>query len=95
MRLEKIYRDRSASVNKWLLEGKHVEFKAGKDMFHEEMIRQYEEFSIWGGYPAVVLSKTNRERAKVLNDIYSNSLLSGCFSLKHPQFIKNKEYIAH
>ena len=44
-------------------------------MFHEEMIRQYEEFSIWGGYPAVVLSRTNRERAKALNDIYSNYIL--------------------
>ncbi len=75
LRLEKIYQHRSASVNKWLLKGKPPEFKTGSDMFHEEMIRQYEEFSIWGGYPAVVLSGTNRERAKVLNDIYSSYIL--------------------
>jgi hypothetical protein len=75
LRLEKIYRVKSVSVHKWLLGGNNVDFETGTDMFHEEMISQYEEFSIWGGYPAVVLSETEMERSKLLNDIYSSYIL--------------------
>lgn len=74
-RLERIYQDRNTPLVRWLFEDRAMKFKKGKDIFSEEMIRRFEEFSIWGGYPAVVLSKTIQERRKVLNDIYNNYIL--------------------
>lgn len=74
-RLERIYIERNTPVVRWLFENRPMKLKAGKDVFAEEMIKRFEEFSIWGGYPAVVLSKTIQERRKVLNDIYSNYIL--------------------
>lgn len=74
-RLEKLYRERNKMFRGWLREQNRVKIKRGEDVFFREMIRIYEELCIWGGYPAVVLSKMKRERAKVLNDIYSNYIL--------------------
>ncbi|MBI4837724.1 MAG: DUF4143 domain-containing protein [Nitrospirae bacterium] len=53
----------------------------GKDIFDEEMTKRFEEFSIWGGYPAVVLCRNPRERTKILTDIYSNYILKDIKSL--------------
>lgn len=74
-RLYRIYKENNAGLIKWLFDGKPFKFRAGKDIFAEEMIGRFEEYCIWGGYPSVVLSKTNMERRKVLNDIYSNYVL--------------------
>lgn len=74
-RLERIYRENNAVLIKWLFDGRPFKFKIGKDAFGEEMTKHFEEYCIWGGYPAVVLSKTDEERRKVLNDIYSNYVL--------------------
>ncbi len=49
--------------------------KRGKDFLSEEFLKMYERFSLWGGYPAVALSKTDFERKKLLSDIYSNYLI--------------------
>jgi predicted AAA+ superfamily ATPase len=74
-RLEKVYQERNNPFIKWLFEGREFKFKRGKDVFNEEMISHFEEYAVWGGYPAVVLSKNTKERRKVLNDIYSNYIL--------------------
>jgi len=75
LRLERIYSERNASVVRWLFENRPIKLSRGKDVFAEEMIKQFEEFSIWGGYPAVVLSNTIQERKKILNDIYNSYIL--------------------
>jgi hypothetical protein len=74
-RLEKVYQEKNKEVIKWLFGHTHIRQKRGRDIFTLEMIKYYEEFCIWGGYPAVVLSKTIRERQKILNDIYNNYIL--------------------
>ena len=41
-----------------------------------EVIKKYfEEYAIWGGYPAVVLSKTETEKREVLKNIYNTYFL--------------------
>jgi len=57
------------------LQKRAFKIKRGIDIFSNEMIRQYENFSVWGGYPAVVLTKNNNERNKILADIYNNYIL--------------------
>ncbi len=41
----------------------------------ERINRFYEDFSIYGGYPAVVLSETNEEKIEVLKNIYNTYFL--------------------
>ncbi|MFZ2970851.1 MAG: DUF4143 domain-containing protein, partial [Minisyncoccia bacterium] len=45
------------------------------DIFAAEFLKLFEEFSIFGGYPRVVLSEAEIEKKKILNDIYSNYIL--------------------
>lgn len=74
-RLEKIYRQNNSGLVKWLFRGRQFKFRPGKDAFSEEMTKRFEEYCIWGGYPSVVISKTDMERKKVLNDMYSGYVL--------------------
>jgi len=48
-RLVNIYTDKNMPVIRWLFENRSLKIKRGKDIFAEEMIKQFEEFSIWGG----------------------------------------------
>ncbi len=74
-RLEKIYNENNELIFKWLFNGQQFKIKRRKDIFFEEMIKQYEEFCIWGGYPAVVLEKNKNIKKKILADIYNNYIL--------------------
>lgn len=38
----------------------------------KQILSLFKEYIIWGGYPRVVLSSTNQEKADVLSDIYSS-----------------------
>ncbi len=46
-----------------------------KEAMTKKINKFLEEFIIYGGYPRVVLSKTNQEKEKVLENIYSTYLL--------------------
>ena len=50
-----------------------------KNSFGQEinnrLIKLFEEYIIFGGYPAVVLSESNKEKEKILESIYSKYLL--------------------
>ena len=74
-RLERIYTQYNEQTLNWLFKGKQLKIKKGVDIFYEEFTEEYEKFCIWGGYPAVVLAKTEIERNKLLTDIYSNYIL--------------------
>ncbi len=74
-RLERVYDQRNESLLRWLKEGKPVPMTPGPDGFREEMRPLFEEYCIWGGYPAVVLSEGQEERKKVLAEIYNNYIL--------------------
>jgi predicted AAA+ superfamily ATPase len=74
-RLSRIYQEKQKGISDWLFSRKKMILKNGKDAFAGEMLSEYEDYCLWGGYPAVVLSKTKQERRKVINDIYNNYLL--------------------
>jgi hypothetical protein len=74
-RLEGLYRQNKEKVIPWLFEGKTFKIKRGVDVFFEDMIKHYEDFCLWGGYPAVTLSRNKTERLKILGDIYNNYIL--------------------
>lgn len=74
-RLEKIYSQHNERVVKYLLEARPFAPPEGRDLFYEDFNGLYEKYSIWGGYPAVVLTRMENERRKVLADIYNNYIL--------------------
>ncbi|MFH0796289.1 MAG: AAA family ATPase [Candidatus Omnitrophota bacterium] len=74
-RLERVYTENNGKVVEYLLKGRQFKIKSGRDLLSAEFISHYERFSIWGGYPAVVLTKGEAERKKVLTDIYNNYIL--------------------
>jgi len=75
-RLVSLYRKKNKEISSWLFENKKIKnFHNKKDIFAEEFLKLFENFCVWGGYPRVVLSKTEVEKKKILNDIYSNYIL--------------------
>ncbi len=75
-RLEKIYKDKNKALADWILTGEQGEyFKDAEDAFASEFLKLFEEYAVWGGYPRVVLSESEGEKLKVLNDIQNNYIL--------------------
>ncbi len=74
-RLARVYGQNNDHVIKWLFKGTPFRTKREIDIFSEEIVKLYEQFCIWGGYPAVALSKDKDERKKILSDIYNNYIL--------------------
>jgi hypothetical protein len=74
-RLAGIYRRNNEKFIQPLISGKPIKIDNRADAFTEQMIKLYEDFAVWGGYPAVVLTRREREREKVLGDIYDNYVL--------------------
>lgn len=75
-RLERIYASKNQQIQQWLIgQTKKPDQKSGNDPFSLEINKFYEDFCIWGGFPAVVLSENKETRWKVLADIYNNYIL--------------------
>jgi predicted AAA+ superfamily ATPase len=74
-RLERIYSQNNEQFVHRIFEEKKVTIKSGFDTFSSEMIKHYEKYCIWGGYPAVVLAKDTAIRKKLLSELYNNYIL--------------------
>jgi len=74
-RLERVYTQNNEKILAWISARKKFKIRSGRDLFGEELNQLYEDFCIWGGYPAVVLAKTEIERKKLLGDIYNSYIL--------------------
>ncbi len=74
-RLAGVYSQNNERIQKWFLKGKSPKLERKEDIFCEELSTEFERFCIWGGYPAVVLTRNELERKKVLAEIYNNYIL--------------------
>jgi predicted AAA+ superfamily ATPase len=74
-RLRKIYSKNNNEIVNFLSDEFMLKIESKEDLFYEEFIPHYENFCVWGGYPAVVLAKTDVERKKILTDNYNNYIL--------------------
>ncbi|RKX78296.1 MAG: hypothetical protein DRP87_06715 [Spirochaetes bacterium] len=74
-RLERMYYENNSRIKSYIFNGKKFEIQNKHDFMYEELIKEYEMFSVWGGYPAVVLSETEVEKRKILAEIYNNYIL--------------------
>ncbi len=69
------YQEKNQKIINWLLRKKNMTLKNHEDIFANRFLKLFNEYCLFGGYPAVVLSETIIEKQKVLNDIYNNYLL--------------------
>lgn len=74
-KLANLYQEKNKKFLNWFLKSEEIALESGKDIFSSEFSKFFEEFSIFGGYPRVVLSETEIEKKKILNDIYNNYIL--------------------
>jgi len=74
-RLERRYQEKHSELNRYICHETTANVESGPDIMYEEMIQKYEAYTIWGGYPAVVLCQTENERRKLLADTYNNYIL--------------------
>ncbi len=75
-RLAGVYQKENSRIIKWFLENERIENELNKkDAFKEEFLKLFEEYCVWGGYPRVVLSETENEKKKILNDIHNNYIM--------------------
>ncbi|MEW6006554.1 MAG: ATP-binding protein [bacterium] len=94
LRLEGIYQKNNKLITEWLFEAKEMDKREGKDIFREEVLRYYEDYCIFGGYPSVVLSLTEKEKRKVLSEIYNNYILKEIKTLLELSTEKNLLFIS-
>ena len=73
-RLEQIYSAGAEITGKWLA-GKKIDVKNKEDSFSNELLRHYEQYCGWGGYPAGALAKNNEEKTKNLRELYNKYVL--------------------
>ena len=75
-RLSNIYQGKNRELSDWVFKNKQIKkFDNKKDIFANEFLKMFEYFCVYGGYPRAVLSKSEIEKKKVLNDIYNNYIL--------------------
>jgi predicted AAA+ superfamily ATPase len=74
-RLHAVYEKKHAAVRDFIFAAKRFRPDKGADIFADDFLRLYEEYLVWGGYPAVALEKNHEIQKKLLNDINNNYLL--------------------
>ncbi|MDQ7827216.1 MAG: ATP-binding protein [Candidatus Eremiobacteraeota bacterium] len=74
-RLETAYRGKSGQLWQWLEGRGAFPGERGLDIFHQELQPLYEDYCIWGGYPAVVLAGSPLERRKIFSEILNSFIL--------------------
>lgn len=67
-RVAKIYREKNGAVRDFILEGKELE--VGEDIFLSDVLKFFEEYAVFGGYPEVIKGRDAETKRIVLKNIY-------------------------
>lgn len=67
--LSNVYQERSEQINNFLAEGK--DFSVAHDIFIDDLEKVFQEYAVWGGYPAVVQSPDAETKNIILKNIYN------------------------
>lgn len=74
--LFRIYQKKEQEILNWLLnKKKRIILSNKKHAFSSRFLKLFNEYCVFGGYPAAAISKTKIEKQKILNDIYENYLI--------------------
>ncbi|MGB3340222.1 MAG: ATP-binding protein [bacterium] len=74
-RLKKLYIENNTKILQWMFNDHPFKIKSEIDIYADEFIDRFEEFCIWGGYPAVVIAQKENIQRKLLSDIYNSYIL--------------------
>ncbi len=75
-RMFETHQNHRTAVTDFLSSERIIRPDSKEDVFHEELESHFEQYCIWGGYPAVVLAETETEKRKLLRDIYNAYVLA-------------------
>jgi hypothetical protein len=78
-RLAHAHNEKRMAVRNFLVSGKDFEVK--DDIFLKDMLKKFEEFAIYGGYPEVVKAGNEETRKMVLKNIYDTYIAKDVVSL--------------
>jgi len=68
--LYNVYKEKNKEVRKFIENGKEFNLVAD-DIFREDFKKLFEEYSIWGGYPAVIAASDTETKRIILKNIYN------------------------
>jgi hypothetical protein len=71
-RIARWHKKRSDAVRDFILKGK--EFPLGKDIFLGDVLKLFDEYLVFGGYPEVVKGKNSETKRIILKNIYETYL---------------------
>ncbi len=69
IQLSNAYQERSDQANNFIAEGK--DFSAASDIFISDLEKVFQEYAVWGGYPAVVQAPNSETKNIILKNIYN------------------------
>ncbi|HEX55083.1 MAG TPA: ATP-binding protein [Candidatus Altiarchaeales archaeon] len=93
-RMARIFLEKNNEVKKFILEGKNFEFPS-PDIFVKDLLKYWEEFLIFGGYPEVIKAESEEEKKIILKNIFSTYLEKDIVSfLQITDTIKFRKLIA-
>lgn len=67
--LSNVYRQKAELLRRFLLNNKNFP-SPKKDIFSNDFEKYFEEYAVWGGYPAVVSTKDRETKRTILKNIY-------------------------
>jgi len=77
--LSRIYEKENKKIIDFIFHGEDFELK-DNDIFVKELLKELEEYLIFGGYPEVVKAKTSEEKNIILKNIFNTYLLKDIVS---------------
>lgn len=80
-KLLKIYNEKNQILKSFFSGNIIHNFQNKQDAFSTEYLIIYEEYCIWGGYPAVALTSNQKIKLKILSEILNNYLLKDIHTL--------------
>ncbi|MBU0722592.1 ATP-binding protein [Patescibacteria group bacterium] len=68
--LYNVYKEQSVKLNDFIFESKNYSCLE-KDIFSNDFEKLFQEYAIWGGYPAVAMASDNETKNIILKNIYN------------------------
>lgn len=92
--LNNAYQDKSVQVNNFITKGKNFPIPE-QDIFKSDFEKVFQEYAIWGGYPAVVSARGAETKKIILKNIYNTYITRDITELlKITEYAKFKNLVA-
>lgn len=78
-RIARIYKEKNDAVRQFLFKGKG--FKTGEDIFVKDVLKYFDDFIVYGGYPEIVKAKDKKTKEIIIKNIYETYITKDIIEL--------------